>query len=86
MIDQEWSEIELSMSNFDGLIDDGFADALKAGPVFGRHAAYNFNGRVYFKDGRFHEDVWRYGVHVETLTADTLEELMREANTKYGYE
>lgn len=80
-------EIGAEMSNFDGVIDDGFADDLRAQPgrIFGRHSAWDFNGKVWFADGRFHEEVWCYGSPREIISADSLEELMKLANDKYGW-
>lgn len=54
-------ELDLGMSNFDFIIDDGLEDALRAEPgeVFGRHAAWDFNGQVRFEDGEFIEEVWQ---------------------------
>lgn len=78
------TEIELGMSNFDGSIDEGFADALKAGHVFGRHAAWNFNASVWWNGDKFESEVWIYGSPVCRFQADTLEDLMRMANDEYG--
>lgn len=82
------NEIDLGMSNFDGSIDNGFKDALLASPneVFGRHAGWNFNGRVYFDGDQFCEDVWVYGSHVKTIKADSLSDLMEDVNSEFGYE
>ncbi len=79
-------EVGFEMSNFDYEVDDGMEEALTAEPgqVFGRHASWNFNGRVYFHDGKFHEQVWVHGSPRETISADTLEDLMREVNSEYG--
>ena len=84
---EEMEEIDLGMSNFDGAIDDGFAEALTARPggVFGRHAAWDFNGKVYFEDGQFHEEVWVYGSPRETISASTLRELMDSVCDEYGH-
>ena len=81
-------EVEFGMSNFDGMVDNGMAEALivEPGQVFGRHHGWDFTGRVYFHDGKFHEQVWVYGSPRETISADTLEELMQEVNSKYGYD
>lgn len=80
----DWAEIGLGMSNFDHKIDDGLDQALRAGGVWGRHAAWEFNGRVWFANGRFHEQVWRHRSPVATVTADTLPELMTEVNARWG--
>ncbi len=80
-------EVDFGMTNFDGSIDDGFAEALQAQPakVFGRHAAWDFNGLVYFYDGEFHEEVWVYGSLIQTISADSLPELMEAVCEKFGY-
>lgn len=79
-------ETKLGMSNFDCSIDEGFSDALKSEPgeLFGRHAGWNFNGKVYFTNDRFYEEVWVYGSLKETISSDSLEELMQIVNAKYG--
>lgn len=85
---EEMDELSIGMSNFDRSIDDGFAEALQDSPgkVFGRHSGYNFNGRVYFCDGQFHEEIWVHGSRRETVSADTLQELMDEVCDRYGSE
>lgn len=83
---QQMEEIELSMSNFYGHIDEGFAEALQARPgeVFGRHAGWDFNGRVYFYGGKFHEQVWVYGSVRAVISADTLRELFDAVCEQFG--
>jgi len=80
------SEIGLEMSNFDHEIDEGMEEALmlEPGRVFGKHAGWNFNGRVYYHDGLFYEQVWVYGSPIETISAETLKDLMIKVNSKYG--
>ena len=82
----EMQEIGLGMTNFDGTIDDGFAEALMKSPgeVFGRHAGWNFNGKVYFTNGQFHEEVWTYGSLKQTISAPTLRKLMDAVCEEYG--
>ena len=50
------------------------------------HPAWNFHGTIYFKEGVWTEEVWRYGACVEILTSEDVEELIEEVNFKYGYE
>lgn len=83
---KELTEIKLGMSNFDQEIDEGLAEALKQGGVRAQHSAWDFCGRVYYEDGKFHEEVWTHGSISETLSADTLTELMTAVNNEYGYE
>lgn len=82
------AEVGLGMTNFDHSIDSGFEDALRSGEgrVWGRHAGWNFNGRVWYEDGKFHEQVWCYRVPVGELSAGSLEELMRVVSDEYGYD
>lgn len=79
-------EIELGMTNFDQSIDECLEAALMKEPklVFGRHSGWNFNGHVWFEDGRFHEEVWVYGSVREIISADTLVELMVAVSNEYG--
>lgn len=81
-------EIPLGMSNFDHTIDAGLEEALRQEPgdVYGTHAAWNFNGRVWFAGGMFHEEVWRYGGPIEVLRAETLQDVKDAACAQYGAE
>jgi len=78
-------EIELEMSNFDHTIDPGFAEALQKEKCFGHHAAYNFNGLVWW-DNCYHEEVWIFHQPIKVISANTLEELMKEVNDEFGWE
>ena len=80
-------EIAYDMSNFDSVVDTGFAEALQAEPgaVFGRHSAWDFNGKVWYADEQFHEEVWRYRVPQEVMSANTLETLMKMVCDKWGW-
>lgn len=78
-------ECEEGMSNFDHTIDERFEEKLRTGKFFGRHAAWEFNGLVWFENEQFHEQVWRYRRPQEIISADNLLDLMREVNDKYGY-
>ena len=84
----EMEEIEAHMSNFDHVIDEGMDEQLRAQPgkVFSRHAAWNFNGKVWFEGDAFHSEIWVYGSPRQTLHAPTLRELMKLANDEYGYD
>lgn len=81
-------EIELGMSNCDGQIDEGFETALREKPneVFGRHAAWNFNGIVYFDGVNFIEDVYVHHVVQKTIAGQTLQGLMEKVNDEFGWE
>lgn len=74
----------LGMTNFDHTIDDGFESSLRTQAVWGRHAGWNFNGRVWFDGNEFCEEVWTYHVPREVVRASSLQELMRIVNEQYG--
>ena len=86
--DRMAEERNLTMSNLDHTIDDGLEAALKAAPsaIYCRHAAWNFNGRVWWDGQMFVEQVWVYGSPRAEIRAATLQELMDEVNSEYGYE
>lgn len=73
-----------SVSNFDGIIPDGLEDRLKAGGVYCAHYGAAFCGEVFYQDGAFYSDVWRYHSHVATLTAPTLAGVVAAANEALG--
>ncbi len=77
---------ELGMSNFDHVIDEGLEEQLRAGEHCAQHSAWDFCGYVWFEDGQFYEEVWRFHQHVATLSADDLRELMEAVNDEYGPE
>jgi hypothetical protein len=76
-----------SMSNFDHSQDEGFEDDLRAG-LRGHHAAWNFNGQVWYDPDAelFREEVWVHHVVAAERSARTLEELMRVVNDEFGWD
>ncbi len=78
-------ESEFSMSNCFQTIDDGMEDDLRNG-MRSAHAGWHFHGEVWFEDGQFHEAVRQYHNHVDTKSADSLEELMNDVNDAYGFD
>ena len=82
----ELEESEPHMSNCDGSIDGGFEENLKTQKFYGQHAAWDFCGCAWYDGKKFHEEVWMYHSHVDTISADTLQELMESVNDEYGYE
>lgn len=81
---KDWPDFS-GMSNFDHEIDVGFEDFLRDGGT-GAYAALDLNGSVWFEDGKFHCEIWRFKEYRETISADTLSEIMELASDKYGYE
>ena len=75
---------ESVMSNFDHQIDLGIAKKLKDGKYYSGYPAYNFHGTVWYDNGKWKCKIKRYRIHIDTIIADTLEEIMNEASEKYG--
>ena len=78
---------DLEMTNFNHSIDDRLEEALRAGQC-GTHAAWNFNGLIWFDpaDGLFWERVSCYHVPVAVVSAPSLRELMEKVNDNYGWD
>ena len=76
-----------SMSNFDHSQDDGLEEDLRAGKR-GTHSAWNFNGQVWYDPVAdvFREDVWVHHAKMATLSAPTLDDLMRVVNDEFGWD
>jgi hypothetical protein len=82
----DWVELpEVGMSNYDGRIEPDFETALRTGPVWGAHSAWEFYGRVWFDGVHFHEQVWRYGAPVAHFMAASLEALRDAVNDEWGW-
>lgn len=79
-------ELDDGMYNMDHSIDDGVDEALRAGGTYCQHAAWNFCGYVWFADGQFHEEVWRYNSPQTIVSADSLAKLMEAVNAEWGSE
>ena len=73
------------MSNCDHTVDEGAQEALVNGGV-GRYAGWDFYAYVWYDDCKFWAQVMQYRVHVDTLSADTLEDLMEVVSSKWGWE
>jgi len=74
------------MSNFDHKVEDWAEEKLKSGDYYGGYAAWNFHGHVWFADGSFHVTIRCYGSHVDTVTEDTLQDIMDTCSELYGSE
>lgn len=78
--------IGTAISNFDHSIDKENETTLKDTLSYGDYPAWNFHGIVWFEENQFHCEIWRYRSHVETISAKSLEEIMKVACSAYGYE
>jgi len=88
-IPDDYSEYpEAIMTNFNHSIDTKVAAKLKSTKSFAQYAGLNFCGYVWWKGSKsqWKCEVWVYGSHRETISAETLEEIMGKVSEKYGSE
>ena len=73
-------------SNFDHELDDDVVGELEKGGCHAAHAAWNFNGSVWFdpEDGQWYEEVWVHGSPVEQFHGATIMDVIQRANIDYG--
>ncbi len=72
------------MSNFKHTIDKESEKKIKGQKLYARYTGWNFYGYVWFDNNKWNCEVWRYKFHIETITKDTLEEIMDEVSMGYG--
>jgi hypothetical protein len=75
-------------SNFDHELDADVVRQLAAAPgeLHAQHSARDFCGYVWQrKDGRWVDQVWRYGAPVQDFVCDTVEAVIKDALDEYGY-
>lgn len=75
---------EAIMSNFDGQIDKDVATEIKGKKLFSRYSGWNFNGKVWWQNDLWHCEVWCYQSWRQTVSCDTLEQIMEEVMQEYG--
>ncbi len=71
-------------SNFDHRMDEKIVAILHEEVHHAQHAAWDFCGYVYKSGARWFEEVWVYNTHQTTLSGDTVEDVIREANEQFG--
>lgn len=81
---EDYEDAGESYSNFDHTEPQGYEDKMRAGRFFCLHPAWEHHGTMWFEDGEFHEEVWRHGAHIDTLSAASLRELFDAVNEKWG--
>lgn len=74
---------EYLMSNFDGEVSKDVQGDIKGSKKFAEYSGWNFHGKVWY-DGKWNCEVWTYGNHKETVSEDSLEEIMETVSDKYG--
>ncbi len=71
-------------SNFDHVLDVSVVALLESETLRAHHAAWDFSGQVYKQDGRWFEEIRCYGAVVDLLEGDSAEDVIEQANAKYG--
>jgi hypothetical protein len=73
-------------SNLDHILEDDVVKELELSPdeCFARHAAWDFNGYIWTDGKQWFEEVWVYGVLIETLTGDKPMDVIEAANRNHG--
>ena len=86
-IPDDYVEIEDEvMTNLDHSIDEEIAERLKNEEIWAQYSAWDFCGYVWWnrESNQWSCMIWVYRSHVETIHADTLEEIMEEASKRHG--
>lgn len=74
------------MSNFDHEIDYTAVTRLQREKVVMDYPGWNFHAQVWFQNEKFYGLVRRYHSHVDTIEADTIEELRNTISDQYGWD
>lgn len=82
---EKLEEHEDNYSNFDHEMPKNAEKLLKAKKLFITHSAYDHCGYMWFEDGQFHQEVWRYKSHITTISGDTLKDVFDDVNDEYGH-
>ena len=75
---------ETIMSNFNHTIDKKIAKSIKNKKLVAQYAGWNFCGWVWWQANQWNCEIWRYHSYIETINANTLEEIMDEVCETYG--
>ena len=78
-----FESVGVIMSNFNEEIEDNAEGQLKAGGVYGEYPGWSFYAFVWW-DSKFKAMIKQYKVHVNTISADSLQEIMDIARQYYG--
>lgn len=81
-------EFTSDYSNFDHRLQDreGALAALHAGTHYIAHPAWDHWGAIWFENGKYYEQVMRFGSHLDTVEGDTIDEVFRLSNESFGEE
>ncbi len=74
------------MSNFEHSINKEVEKKIKGQKIYAQYTGGDFYGYVWYDNNKWNCEVWRYNFHIETITKDSLEEIMEEVFSEYGSE
>lgn len=81
-----WRELPNGLSNLFREIPVGLADDLKKGECFCDYSGWDFNAEVWWQNDAFQAFVRVYRIHQKTISAPSLEDLMRLVSDEFGYD
>lgn len=73
-------------SNYDHVINSFVLEEIKYGLCWAQYPGRSFMAYVWFESENWYAEIWQYGVHVDTLEAETFPELKELICNKHGYE
>jgi hypothetical protein len=74
-------------SNFDHTLNQDAVETLAADPtLYAMHAAMGFVGYVWYRDGRWFEEVWQSNLPRELLEGESPQAVISGANSIWGHE
>lgn len=74
-------------SNFDHELDTAVAERMKHCPgEYAPHPAWNFHGRIWYKDGRWREQVWVHGAPRAEYESESIKDLIQHVVGVHGSE
>ena len=74
------------MTNFDHAIDEDVAKEIKGKPLYAQYAGWNFCGEVWWTGEKWACEIHQWRSHVDTVEANTLQEIMDEVSDRYGHD
>lgn len=81
------TNIGVVMSNFDNTINLDAATRLDNEPdTFGSYSGWDLHGTVWKEDNKYHAEIRVYRNHVDSLSSDSLQQLMTDVCESYGYD
>jgi len=84
---ESYVELEENVcSNSEHAINQTIVERLKNEDSWSTYPGWDFCSYVWHEGNQYHAEIWCYKSHVETLSADTFEELKEEICCEYGSE